>query len=90
MKVALFSAVALLAIAFSSQATYAGGGFFGSFPFYSGDYPYYEGDYPPAPLYAPFGYYGCRAGCCRQAVWRNRHWRNLTTCYRGDAHRATE
>jgi hypothetical protein len=83
---ALFSAVALLlAMAFSSQSTYAGeaigGGYLGSFPFYSGDYPYYDGGYPPAPLYAPYGYYVCRAGCCRRAVWRGRHWHNVTTCH---------
>jgi hypothetical protein len=86
MKLALFSAVALLlAIVFSSQSTYAGEalgpGFFGTFPVYAGDYPYYEGAYPPAPLYAPFGYYGCRAGCCRQAVWSGRSWRNVITCH---------
>ena len=83
---ALFSAVALLlAMAFSSQSTYAGeaigGGYLGSFPFYYGDYPYYDGPYPPAPLYAPYGYYGCRGGCCRRAVWRGRHWHNVTTCH---------
>jgi hypothetical protein len=71
-----FSAVALLlAMAFSSQSTYAGG-----LPYYFGDYPYYDGDYPPAPLYAPYGYYGCRAACCRRAVWSGRHWHNVTTC----------
>ena len=58
-----------------------GGGYLGSFPFYSGDYPYYDGGYPPAPLYAPYGFYGCRAGCCRRAVWRGRHWHNVTTCH---------
>ena len=83
---ALFSGVAvLLAVAFSSQSVFAGetigGGFLGSFPFYSGDYPYYDGDYPPTPLYAPYGYYGCRGGCCRRAVWRGRHWHNVTTCH---------
>jgi hypothetical protein len=82
---ALFSAAALLFVmAFSSQSTHAGeaigGGFLGSFPFYSGDYPYYDGNYPPATLIAPYGYYGCRAGCCRRAVWRGRHWHNVTTC----------
>ena len=85
---ALFSAVALLlAMAFSSQSTYAGAlvveatgvGYWG--PYYFGDYPYYDGDYPPAPLIAPYGYYGCRAGCCRRAVWRGRHWHNVTTCH---------
>ena len=29
---------------------------------------------------APYGYYGCRAGCCRQAVWRGRHWRGGQDC----------
>ena len=83
MKIAtLFSfAALLLAMAYSTQSAYAdqviGGGYLGSFPFYSGDYPYYDGDYPPAPLYAPYGYYGCRAGYCRRAVWRRGHWHNV-------------
>jgi hypothetical protein len=80
MRIALFSAAALLlAMAFSFQSTYAGEL---SYPAYFGGYAYYDGDYPPAPLYAPFGYYGCRAGCCRQPVWNGRHWRNMTTCER--------
>jgi len=83
---AQLAAVALLfAATFSPQSTYAsetiGGGFLGSFPFYAGDYPYYDGSYPPATLIAPYGYYGCRAGCCRRAVWRASHWRNVTTCH---------
>jgi hypothetical protein len=80
---AVFSGIALLAMTFcspSAQADAMGAGFLGSFPFYSGDYPYYDGAYPPAPLYAPYGYYGCRAGCCRRAVWRGQHWHNVTTC----------
>jgi hypothetical protein len=84
---ALFSAVALLlAMAFSSQSTYAGAlvgevGYWGPYPYYFGDYPVYDGDYPPNPLYAPYGYYGCRGGCCRRAVWSGRHWHNVTTCH---------
>ena len=83
---AQLSAVALLFVmAFSSQSTAAaetlGAGFLGTFPFYFGDYPYYDGNYPPATLIAPFGYYGCRAGCCRQAVWRGRRWHNVTMCH---------
>jgi hypothetical protein len=83
---ARFSAIALLlAMAFSSQSTYAGeaigGGYLGPFPFYYGDYPYYSGAYPPNSLYVPYGYLGCRAGCCRGAVWRGRHWRIVTTCH---------
>jgi hypothetical protein len=82
----LFATVALLlTVVFSSQSAYAtdhGPGFLGTFPFYSGDYPYYDGDYPPNPLIAPYGYYGCRSGCCRQPVWTGRHWHNATTCYR--------
>ena len=82
---ARFSAIALLlAMTFSAQSTYAGEalgpGFLGSFPFYSGDYPYYDGDSPPNRLYAPFGYYGCRGGCCRRPAWSGRHWHNVTTC----------
>ena len=86
----LFSAVALLlAMVFSSQSTYAGGlvveptggGYWGLYPFYFGDYPYYYGEYPPNPLYAPYGYYGCRGGCCRRAVWSGRRWHNVTACH---------
>lgn len=81
----LFATMALLlAVAFSSHSAYAtdyGPGFLGTFPFYSGDYPYYDGDYPPNPLIAPYGYYGCRAGCCRRPVWTGRHWHNITACY---------
>lgn len=75
----LFSAAALLLVmAFSSQSARAD--FWGPFPVYTGGYIYYSGDYPPATLLAPNGYYGCRAGCCRQAVWRGGHWRNVITC----------
>jgi hypothetical protein len=81
----LFATVALLlAVAFSSHSAYAsdyGPGFLGTFPFYHGDYPYYDGDYPPNPLIAPYGYYGCRAECCRRPVWTGRHWRNVTACH---------
>ena len=81
----LFATVALLlAVGFSSHSAYAtdyGPGFLGTFPFYSGDYPYYDGDYPPNPLIAPYGYYGCRAGCCRRPVWTGRHWHNVTACH---------
>jgi len=82
---ALVPAVALLlATAFSSAhaGEALGPGFLGTFPFYFGDYPYYEGANPPNPLYAPYGYYGCRAGCCRQPVWSGHRWRNVTTCSR--------
>ena len=76
--------VLLLAAMFCAQPASAGDavgpGFVGTLPFYSGDYPYYEGRYPPNPLYAPYGFYGCRGGCCRQAVWRGRHWHNVVTC----------
>jgi hypothetical protein len=85
-SIALFSFAALfLAMAFSAQSAHAdplGGGYVTSFPFYTGDYPYYDDANPPAPLYAPFGYYGCRAGCCRQAVWRRGHWHNVSICHR--------
>ena len=64
----------------ASAADSLDGRFLGSFPFYHGDYPYYDGNYPPAILIAPFGYYGCSAGCCRRAVWRGRHWKNVTAC----------
>ena len=81
----LFAAVALLlAAAFSSQSAYAsdhGPGFLGTFPFYYGDYTYYDGGFPPNPLIAPYGYYGCRSGCCRGPVWTGRKWRNVTTCH---------
>lgn len=84
--IALFSVAALFfAMAFSAQSARAdplGGGYWGSFPFYTGDYPYYDGENPPAPLYAPYGYYGCRAGCCRRAVWRHGHWHNVSICHR--------
>jgi hypothetical protein len=75
--------VILLAMVFAESAIageIVGPGFVGTFPFYSGDYPYYEGIDPPHPLYAPYGFYGCRAGCCRQAVWRGRHWRDVVSC----------
>ncbi len=81
----LFAVAWLLAMAFSSPSTYAddlGPGFLGTFPFYHGDYPYYEGDYPPNPLFAPYGYYGCRSGCCRRPVWSGQHWHNVITCSR--------
>jgi hypothetical protein len=82
---ARFAAVVLLsAMAFSSQSSYAaetGPGFVGTFPVYAGDYPYYDGNYPPAVLIAPYGYYGCRSGCCRRAVWRGGHWHNVTLCH---------
>lgn len=82
----LFATVALLlAVVFSSQsasATDYGPGWVGTFPFYSGDYTYYDGDYPPNPLIVPYGYYGCRAGCCRKPVWSGHRWHNVTACYR--------
>jgi len=81
----LFSAVALLLATTSPQSTSAdealGDGFLGTFPFYHGDYPYYDGGYPPNPLIAPYGYYGCRSGCCRRPVWSGRHWHNVMTCH---------
>ena len=82
---ARFATVVLLLVAvFCAQSATAGEavgpGYIGTFPFYSGDYPYYEGPYPPNPLYAPYGFYGCRGGCCRQAVWRGRHWHNVIAC----------
>jgi hypothetical protein len=81
-RITLFAAaVGLIASAQSACAGDGiGAGYLGSFPFYWGDYPYYEGSFPPNPLYAPFGYYGCRGGCCRRAVSSGRHWHNLTTC----------
>jgi hypothetical protein len=76
--------VLLLAAVFCAQSTSAGEslgpGYIGTLPFWSGDYPYYEGPYPPNPLYAPYGFYGCRGGCCRQAVWRGQHWHNVISC----------
>jgi hypothetical protein len=76
--------ILLLAEVFCAQSASAGEvvgpGYLGTFPFYSGDYPHYEGPYPPNPLYAPYGFYGCRGGCCRQAVWRGRHWHDAVTC----------
>ena len=81
---ARFPAVVLLFVVLFAQSTWAGEslgpGYIGTLPFYSGDYPYYEGPYPPNPLYAPYGFYGCRGGCCRQAVWRGRHWHNVISC----------
>lgn len=84
--IARFSATLLLvAVVCFAQLTMVGqalgASYLGSFPFYSGDYPYYEGPYPPNPLYAPYGFYGCRGGCCRQAVWRRRHWHSVIACY---------
>ncbi len=81
---ARFPALVLLFVVLFAQSTWAGEslgpGYIGTLPFYSGDYPYYEGPYPPNPLYAPYGFYGCRGGCCRQAVWRGRHWHNVISC----------
>jgi hypothetical protein len=81
----LFAVALLLATTFSFQSAYAGealgDGFLGTFPFYHGDYPHYDGGYPPNPLIAPYGFYGCRSGCCRQPVWSSRHWHNVTTCH---------
>lgn len=76
--------VLLLTAVFCAQSATAGEdfgpGYLGTFPFYSGDYPYYEGPYPPNPLYAPYGFYGCRGGCCRKAAWRGRHWHDVIAC----------
>ncbi|CCE05704.1 exported hypothetical protein [Bradyrhizobium sp. STM 3843] len=63
-----------------SAAVDLGPGFLGTLPVYSGDYPYYDGAYPPNPLFAPYGYYACRGGCCRKAVPVGRHWRNVIAC----------
>jgi hypothetical protein len=78
-----FAAIVLLAafcVRSTSAGEYLGPGYIGTLPFYSGDYPYYEGPFPPNPLYAPYGFYGCRGGCCRHAVWRGGHWHNVIAC----------
>jgi len=85
MIVARLATVVLLLSAVSwAQSTRAGEalgpGFVGTLPVYSGDYPVYEGPFPPNPLYAPYGFYGCRGGCCRQAVWRGQHWHSVIAC----------
>jgi hypothetical protein len=82
--VRFFAALLLLVAVCCAHSVLAGEwlgpGFVGTLPVYSGDYPYYEGPYPPNPLYAPYGFYGCRGGCCRQAVWRGHHWHNVISC----------
>jgi hypothetical protein len=77
------SAVALLCCLSSilPSPSFASPGFLGTFPVYSGDYPYYDGPFPPNPLFAPYGYYACRGGCCRKAVPVGRHWRNVVACH---------
>ena len=80
----LATVVLLLSATSWAQSTSAGEalgpGFVGTLPVYSGDYPVYEGPFPPTPLYAPYGFYGCRGGCCRQAVWRGQHWHSVIAC----------